>query len=161
MTKKSASSAKVIKPKFENKVDTEEQFEKFIGVEKLKMEAALLQSKRVDTWVSLREDMKKFGLSADMLGANAEIELVNKMFKEETALYEKLVEDLNGFTYEDLIAEDFVDPYAHHIMAPEDCEDLLDYFHAFLIWSTIRSWAEHLLDLRHVTLEELEKDAAE
>jgi len=152
MSKKSASSVKVKAPK--QTVDTKEQFDKFIGVEKLKMEAALIQSKRIDTWVSMREDMKNFGL-----GDNTA--LVNKMFGEEIKLYEELTKDLDGFTYEGLVAEDYVDPYAHHIMAPEDCEDLLDYFHAFLIWSTVRSWAEHLLDLRRAVLDELAKDGEE
>lgn len=152
MSKKSASSVKVKAPK--KTVDTKEQFDKFIGVEKLKMEAALIQSKRIDTWVSMREDMKNFGL-----GDN--IALVNKMFGEEVKLYEELTKDLDGFTYEDLVAEDYVDPYARHIMAPEDCEDMLDYFHAFLIWSTVRSWAEHLLDLRRAVLDELAKDGEE
>ena len=159
MSKKSASSVRVKAPK--QAIDTKEQFDKFIGVEKLKMEAALIQSKRIDTWVSMYRDMMSFGLFDGNISKSEQIELVNKMFDEEIKLYNKMVKDLDEFTYEDLVAEDYVDPYAHHIIAPKDCKDMFDYFHAFLIWSTVRSWAEHLLDLRRAVLDELAKDGEE
>ena len=60
MAKKSAASAKVMKPEFKDGKSTRDKFNEWKGVELFTMEVAIEQSRRIDTWVSRREDAKHF-----------------------------------------------------------------------------------------------------
>lgn len=136
------SKKNTIKPEFKAQtVDPVEEFSKFKDLQIITMEAALDQSKRIDTWVSMRNDFGSF------MQRTPEIEEVNNLCAFEVELYEKLLEKLRGLSYEAASSPEYEDIYAEFIVSPESCETLEDYFKAYLAWCTIKPWAENLFNL--------------
>jgi len=142
MAKKSAASAKIAKPEFKNVTpDPAEEFNKFKDLQIITMEAAIDQAKRIDTWVSMRNDFGAF------IKREPTIEEVNNLWQFEIELLNSLLEDLQALDYDTASKPDYEDIYAHHLVAPEECESLEDYFRAYLTWCTIKPWAENLFNL--------------
>ena len=143
MSKKSAASMKPVKT--EGKT-TEEKFNEWKGVELFTMEVAIEQARRIDTWVSMREDMKRF------LDRAVSIEEVNEFCAKEVKLLESMYEDLKVLEFGTVNDKDYEDIYAKYLISPKDCETLLDFFEAFLVYSTVKSWAQHVFDVHHTVM---------
>jgi len=142
MAKKSAASAKISKPEFkQTSPDPLEEFNKFKDLQIVTMEAALDQAKRIDTWVSMRNDLGNF------IKAEPSIEKVNHFVAYEVELFEKMLEQLKALDYETISKPDYEDLYANLLLGTEDCETLEDFFKAYLTWCTVKPWAENLFNL--------------
>ena len=135
-----------MKPEFKGGKTTQEKFEEWKGVELFTMEVAIEQSKRIDTWVSMREDAKHF------LERTPSIEEINEMCKSETALLEQMYEDLKALAYETVADKDYEDIYAKYVIKPVNCVSIEDFFRAFLVYSTVKSWAQHVFDVHHTVM---------
>ena len=140
-------------PKF-MKRDVLDQFDNWKSAERFKLEAAVKQSERIDTWVSLREDFRNF------VGRIPTFDEVQDLFHFEVHEVSKLYKRLEELKYTDLLDEDFTDWYDGYIMAAkvaeEDPSDL-NMFKSFLKFSTVRPWAEHVMQFREFFLEEWNK----
>ena len=146
MAKKSAASAKVMKPEFKDGKSTRDKFNEWKGVELFTMEVAIEQSRRIDTWVSMREDAKHF------LERTPDISEVNALCMFETELLEKMYEDLKALEFATVADNDYEDIYAKYVIKPTDCKSLEDFFRAFLVYSTVKSWAQHVFDVHHTVM---------
>jgi len=143
MTKK----APVIKMAPKDEKTTEEHFNEWKATEAFTMDVAIEQAKRIDTWVSMREDAKHF------LERTPSIEEVNAMCAYEITLLEEMRKDLDGLTFEAIAdKENDHDIYARHIIKPEDCVTIEDFFKAFLTYSTVKSWAQHVFEVHRTVI---------
>lgn len=139
MSKKSASSVKPTKLEF--KADAREEFEKFKELQIVTMEAALDQAKRIDTWVSMRNDLGNFVKNTPC------IDDVNVFVDYEIELFEKMLDKLKALDFETASNPQYEDIFADLLISPKDCVFLEDFFRAYLTWCTVKPWAENLFNL--------------
>lgn len=139
MSKKSASSVKVKAPATKT---PEENFQEWKEVELFTIDANIVQSKRIDTWVNMRADFHDFA------GEFPSSELVNELCAYTTDTLEQVKALIESLTYEQVAAEDYEDVFQPMIVGPESCENLVDYFKAWTRYGILKSWAPKVFDVR-------------
>lgn len=142
MAKKSAASAKVVKPKFEKKTP-EENFQEWKEVELFTIDANIVQSKRIDTWVNMRSDWH------DFTGLYPNSELVDELCAFTTETLEAVKAKIEALTFEQVTDEDYEDVFQDMIISPDECKgDLREYFKAWTRYGILKAWAPKVFDVR-------------
>lgn len=155
MARKSAASAKLVKPKPELR-PLEEVFDEIVSVFKMTVEANVKTAMRVDNLVAVRQ------LYRDWYGKEPEdIDVIKKLQKLTADTYSDILVATEKFNIEDFKADEMKDYFEDIVPNCEDIASDEDLLNAHVKWLCVRDYGSKLVQAHQLFHQEMEKREAE
>lgn len=154
MARKSAASAKLVKPKPELR-PLEEVFDEIVNVFKMTVEANVKTAMRVDNLVAVRQ------LYRDWYGKEPEdIDVIKKLQKLTADTYSDILAATEKFNIEDFKADEMKDYFEDIVPNCEDIATDADLLNAHVKWTCVRDYGSKLVQAHQLFHQEMEKREA-
>lgn len=155
MARKSAASAKLVKPKPELR-PLEEVFDEIVSVFKMTVEANVKTAMRVDNLVAVRQ------LYRDWYGKEPnDIDVIKKLQKLTADTYSDILAATENFNIEDFKADEMKDYFEDIVPNCEDIDSDADLLNAHVKWLCVRDYGSKLVQAHQLFHQEMEKRDAE
>lgn len=146
---------KAIESCMPEKTDVANDFEEFKKVMLNTVSVAKNQAVRIDTMITIRDDMNKF------FDFEHDVNDVRMMQLTLKSLYEEIEKVVQESSFDDFKAEEWVDPFAYLIRDAGDVENWVQAFEAYMAFMTVRPYAEKFAGFYRYVSERLEETEEE
>lgn len=130
--------------------------EQYRQIDLMKIDQALSQDYRFDTYAGIKNNYTEFtGKDTMPIGE------CTKLIEEVHKIHKEIKKRISKFKAEDFGIDDFEDPYADMVPEPREYTDWADVFHDMILFHAIRPWAEIAFNVNNLmTKERKSKDDA-
>lgn len=146
---------KAIESCMPEKTDVANDFEEFKKVMLNTVSVAKSQAVRIDTMITVRDDMNKF------FDFEHDVNDVRMMQLNLKGLYEEIEKIVDSMTFEDFCSDEWTDPFAFLIPDAGEVESWNQAFEAYMAFMTVRPYAEKFAGFYRYVSERLEETEEE